>query len=182
MSVPPAATPVPARGGVLRGRVYDGAGAPVPHAMLTLVGRDGRQRGRARSHEDGAYELADAAPGAYLLVVSARGHQPRAVDVTLGEQPARHDVTLTPHAGLAGTVRHALTGRPLPDARLTVLNAEGGVVATATTTADGTYTLSGLPPGTYTLVAGGYPAVAAGVTLQARATGNVDLELGHDTR
>ena len=91
----------------LRGRVRDSAGEPLVHATLTLVDRYGHQKAIARSGQDGAYELASAEPGSHMLVVSAKGHEPRAVQVTTGEEPALSDLTLTAVCGMEDTVRQA---------------------------------------------------------------------------
>ncbi|MEU5343872.1 carboxypeptidase-like regulatory domain-containing protein [Streptomyces sp. NPDC020766] len=182
---PAAATPAraPGQGGSatppaleLRGRVRDSAGEPLVHATLTLVDRHGRQKAIARSGQDGAYELASAEPGSHMLVVSAKGHEPRAVQVTTGAEPALSDLALTAVCGVHGTVRHTHTGRPVPHAQITLLNTHGDVVATSTTSENGTYTLRGLTPGPYTVVASGLPPVAADITLGNGETRQVDLQ------
>lgn len=242
-------------------RVEDPAGHPVAAATLTLIDRRGHQTARARTREDGGGVLPRPCPGSYTLVVSAEGHQPRAVDLTVGDQPApctvtlahatglrgtardadgtpvtearvvvidthgdvvattttgpdggyallgllpgrftlqvsayghrpaaapvdvgpseatEHDVTLDPAGALAGTVRHGRTGRPVADARITLLDTDGVPVATAVTTDDGRYTLTDLAPGAYTLVAAGYPPVSSRAVLDHADTSIVDLEL-----
>jgi MFS family permease len=259
-----ASAAVPSSGSVhgLVGRVEGAGGRPVGGATLTLVDERGRQTARARTREDGTYGLPQPPPGSYVLVVSAEGHQPGAVDLTVGERPlsrtvtlkdatglhgtvreadnvpvsgatvvvldghgevlattttgadghydlpgplrgactlqvsahghrpaavpvdpdgggpVRQDVILHLAATLAGTVRHAGTGRPVADARVTLLDAAGALVASARTADDGTYTLTDLTPGAYTLVAGGHPPASATVTLDSADTPSVDLDLG----
>ncbi|MEU0598503.1 carboxypeptidase-like regulatory domain-containing protein [Streptomyces sp. NPDC006393] len=165
--------------GPLRGRVRDGTGRPLAHATLTLVDHRGHQRDLARSAEDGTYTLAEPEPGAYTLVVSAEGHRPRAERIVAGSGPVFSEVTLAGAGGVHGTVRHEHTGRPVPDARVTLLNERGDVVASATTATDGTYTLRNLAPGAYTVVATGYPPVAAEVALGDGGAHRVDLQVGH---
>nr|WP_306189201.1 carboxypeptidase-like regulatory domain-containing protein [Streptomyces sp. MK5] len=157
----------------------DGTGRPLAHATLTLVDHRGHQRDLARSAEDGTYTLAEPEPGAYTLVVSAEGHRPRAVRVVAGSGPVFSEVTLAGAGGVHGTVRREYTGHPVPDARVTLLNARGDVVASATTATDGTYTLRNLAPGAYTVVATGYPPVAAEVALGDGGAHRVDLQVGH---
>ncbi|MGW0086461.1 MFS transporter [Streptomyces sp. NPDC003393] len=165
--------------GPLRGRVRDGTGRPLAHATLTLVDQCGHQRDLARSDEDGTYGLTAPEPGAYTLVVSAEGHRPRAERVVVGGEPVFSEITLAGAGGVHGTVRHEHTGRPVPDARVTLVSAHGDVVATATTAPDGTYTLRGLAPGAYTVVASGYPPVAVEVALGGGGAHRVDLQAGH---
>jgi iron complex outermembrane receptor protein len=62
--------------------------------------------------------------------------------------------------GLAGAVRDAATGRPMAGVRVEAV-AEGRVVATTTTDAQGAYRFTGLRPGHYSVVVGGE---AGGVT------------------
>ena len=76
--------------------------------------------------------------------------------------------------GLAGTVRDAATGRPMAGVRVEAV-AEGRVVATTTTDAQGAYRFTGLRPGHYSVVVGGEaggatsmdPNVGAGQTGKA---------------
>ncbi len=49
---------------------------------------------------------------------------------------------------------------PLADARVTLIDAAGNVVATATTGEDGAYAFTDLDAGEYTVIATGYPPVA----------------------
>ncbi|MFJ6662499.1 MFS transporter [Streptomyces sp. NPDC091383] len=176
----PAKATAPA--GVLRGRVYDSAGRPLARAALTLVDRAGRQRALASTAEDGTYELTPREPSSYTLVVSATGHHPRAVQLDAGTGPVVPDVTLAGLGTVRGMVRHEDTGRPVPDASITLLSASGEVVATATTDPDGAYTLGNLAPGAYTVVTSGYGPVLTDVTLDEGTSREVDLNVGqHDT-
>ncbi|MFF8990574.1 MFS transporter [Streptomyces sp. NPDC014983] len=174
-----AATTIVPPAGVLRGRVYDSAGRPLARATLTLVDRSGRQRALAGTGEDGTYELTPTQPRAYTLVVSAPGHHPRAVRLDADAGPVVPDVTLAGLGGVHGTVRHEHTGRPVPDARVTLLSASGEVVASAATDTDGTYTLQNLVPGAYTVVTSGYAPVLTDVELGEGKSCEVDLHVGH---
>ncbi|WP_425276268.1 MFS transporter [Streptomyces carpinensis] len=177
----PRSSPATAAAGALRGRVCGSTGEPLVHATLTLVDHRGHQRELARSAQDGTYALTEPEPGAYTLVVSADGHRPRAVRVVVGGEPVFSEVTLAGAGGVHGTVRHEHTGHPVPDTRVTLMNARGDVVASATTAEDGTYTLGDLTPGAYTVVATGYPPVAAAVALGSGGAHRVDLQIGHTT-
>ncbi len=67
---------------------------------------------------------------------------------------------------------------PLGDARVTLLDAAGNVVATATTGADGAYAFSDLDGGPYTVIAAGCPPGAAAVTVLGDIDDH-DIELAH---
>lgn len=69
----------------------------------------------------------------------------------------RQDVELAGGAVLRGTVR-AGGGRPVEDARVTLLDAAGNVVDTLTTGADGTFRFVDLSSGEYTVIAAALPA------------------------
>ena len=100
-------------------------------------GRGHRLRGRGRGHgaagEDGGFSFGELVPGSYTLAVSAEGHRPTAlpVEVVTGT-PNWYEVQLAPGARITRTVRTA-DGRPLDDARVTLLDPAGNVVGTATT-------------------------------------------------
>ncbi|MCH0543033.1 MFS transporter [Streptomyces sp. MUM 203J] len=165
----PALTPADPRprppGAPLRGTVRHHDGSGVPGAALTLVDVDGRQTGRATSGPDGRYALGTPAPGSYVLIASAGGHQPQALTVTVGEPPegpAERDILLGGAGRLTGTVATA-DGTPVEGAAVTLTDGRGEMVATARTGADGGYVLADLVAGTYTLA-----AVSSGLRPAAR--------------
>jgi hypothetical protein len=90
-----------------------------------------------------------------------------------------HDVELTGSVLLAGTARTE-EGNLVPDARITVLDAEGNVSAVARTDAEGKYVVSDLPEGSYTVVASGYPPATSQVSLLGGTEANHDVRLGYD--
>ncbi|WP_297626954.1 carboxypeptidase-like regulatory domain-containing protein, partial [Nocardia sp.] len=49
---------------------------PVPAATLTLISQRGQQVSRATADGSGSYTIEPPAPGSYVLIVSADGHQP----------------------------------------------------------------------------------------------------------
>src|SRR5579883_2695035 len=80
---------------------------------------------------------------------------------------------------IAGTVLD-LTGKPIPNAVVTVRNEAGGAPKLVTADQEGKYSVSGLPAGTYTVEAAApsfTPSRHAGVALAADATQSVNLSL-----
>ncbi|MGW1810737.1 MFS transporter [Streptomyces sp. NPDC002078] len=136
----------------VHGRVLDGAGAPVPQAVITLIDMNGRQLGRAVSGADGDYALSVTGPGTYVLIGAAGARQPQAVTVLVGDEPVECDLALSGTVALTGTVREAVEGRPLPGALLVATDVRGEVVSSGTSAADGAFVLADLVPGGYTLV------------------------------
>jgi hypothetical protein len=90
----------------------------------------------------------------------------------------RQDIELAGGAVLRGTVR-ATGGRPVEDARVTLLDAAGNVVDTATTGPDGVFRFVDLASGEYTVIATGYPPVATVLQVAAGARTDRDNRLGH---
>src|SRR5438034_10154105 len=82
--------------------------------------------------------------------------------------------TLTLHGRVRGT-----DGRPLLAAQLAVLNRETGQQRSAITSAEGTYTIVGLPPGAYhvRLVLLGYRAQERDIELLVGQRASLDFEL-----
>lgn len=91
----------------------------------------------------------------------------------------RQDVELAGGAVLRGTVR-AGGGRPVEDARVTLLDAGGNVVDSQTTSADGTFRFVDLSSGEYTVIASGYPPVATVLQVAGGGRTERDLLLGHE--
>ncbi|WP_454199429.1 MFS transporter [Nocardia sp. Marseille-Q1738] len=140
-------------GRCLSGYVHREDGRPVPSAALTLIDQRGRQAGRATGGSDGGYVVGAADAGDYVLIVSAVGHQPAAVNVTVGDRPQQFDITLLGSGEVSGVVRSRTRGEPLPGATVTLTDPDGEVVGSATAASDGAYLCHGVVPGTYTLVA-----------------------------
>jgi uncharacterized surface anchored protein len=155
-------------------------GGPLPGATVTLADGRGEVVGSTRTDESGGYRLTALATGDCTLVVRADGFRPAAVPVRLpatGEATA--DVELAGGAHLSGVAR-TTTGALVPDARITVLDAAGAVVAVTRTDERGEYALTDLPDGAYTVIASGYPPVASQRTLAPGEHGQHDVRLGHD--
>ncbi|WP_280236786.1 MFS transporter [Nocardia cyriacigeorgica] len=163
----------------LTGRVHREDGHPVPDVALTLIDQRGRQAARTTGDAHGEFVFGTADAGSYVLIASASGHQPAAVNVTVGPQPQRLDLTLLGSGRLSGVVRSAGSGDPLTGATVTLTDQRGEVVATAVTGADGTYTCEGVVAGSYTLVAVADHMRPDAITLSVPDTGRLrhDIEL-----
>jgi uncharacterized surface anchored protein len=160
-------------------RTVPHTGTPVREASVTLTDVRGDVVGSARSGRDGAYVLDDLVAGEYTLAASAPAYRPAALPVTVqAARETRQDVELAGGAVLRGTVR-ATGGRPVEEARVTLLDAAGNVVDTATTGDDGVFRFVDLASGEYTVIAAGYPPVATVLQVAAGARTDRDLQLGH---
>jgi EmrB/QacA subfamily drug resistance transporter len=171
--------PVGAGGVPVVGHVRRQDGSHVAGAALTLIDQRGRQVARATGAPDGSYSVPSQGPGAYVLIVSAHGHQPQASSVVIGNGPATVDVTLTGSGELTGTVKAAATGSPLPNVTVTLTDSRGEVNGAFITTTDGTYAFVGVGAGAYTLVASGAGHRPVAVTLTVPDSGVLrhDVEL-----
>lgn len=172
-------TPVGAGGLPVTGHVRRQDGSHVAGAALTLIDQRGRQVARATGAADGSYSVPSQGPGAYVLIVSAHGHQPQASSVVISNGPATVDVTLTGSGELTGTVKAAATGQPLPNVTVTLTDGRGEVNGAFITTTDGTYAFVGVGAGAYTLVASGagYRPVALTLTVPDSGVLRHDVEL-----
>jgi hypothetical protein len=114
------------------------------------------------------------------VAVTARGHRPGALTVAVDGPGTTHcEVRLPAGVRVHGTVRAGSDNLLLSDARVTLVDAAGNVVATATTGPDGAYSFEDLDPGTYTVIASGYPPVAAALTVGETAPEPFGLTLSH---
>lgn len=154
------------------------SGAPVAGAVVILTDVRGDVLATAQTDGAGEFSVAELVPGAVTLAVSSPKHRPLALPVEIaGTGVTRVDVELRPGALVRGTIRGA--GAPLGDARVTLVDAAGNVVATATTGGDGAYAFSDLDGGQYTVVATGYPPRASGIILGGGDVDDHDIELAH---
>ena len=161
------------------GRVRTSEGGSIPAAAVTLADMSGRQVAVTRTDTAGQYTLAAPGAGSYLVIVSAAGHQPAASVLTAPGAGTSHDIVLRGGSGLAGTVRAGGSGQPVGNATVTVANARGEIAGAVTTGSDGTYRLSQLAEGQYTLVvaAAAYAPLAEQVAVEEGELARHDVEL-----
>ncbi|WP_105970107.1 MFS transporter [Streptomyces geranii] len=166
--------------GHLVGQVLTADRSPVRDATVTLTNAHGEVVATTRSGREGGYVITELVAGEYTLAASAPAFRPAALPVTVrASRETRQDVELAGGAVLKGTVR-AGGGRPVEDARVTLLDAAGNVVDTLTTGADGTFRFVDLSSGEYTVIASGYPPVATVLQVAGGGRSERDLQLGYD--
>ncbi|WP_406341677.1 MFS transporter [Streptomyces sp. NBC_00648] len=166
--------------GRLAGSVVTADGTPVRDAAVTLTDVRGEVVATTRSGREGAYVISELVAGEYTLAASAPAFRPAALPVSVqSSRETRQDIELAGGAVLRGTVR-ASGGRPVEDARVTLLDAAGNVVDTLTTGPDGTFRFVDLSSGEYTVIAAGYPPVATVLQVAGGGRTERDLQLGHE--
>ncbi|MBI3090154.1 MAG: carboxypeptidase regulatory-like domain-containing protein [Candidatus Tectomicrobia bacterium] len=166
-------------GGTIRGTITTSAGRPVAGATITTVPASIQ----ATSGTDGTFSLTGLSPGTFTVRAQAAGFglgQVTGVRVVAGE-PATANITLSALAGIiSGTVRNRATGDPIANATVTTDPA----TQSATTAADGTFTLSNVPAATYTVQAsaeGFVTARLADITVASQQTAQANLTLDRAT-
>ncbi|WP_330174920.1 MFS transporter [Streptomyces sp. NBC_01498] len=163
--------------GSVRGAEGD---TPVEGALVIVTDVRGDVLATGKSADGGEFAFAQLPPGSVTVAVNAAGFRPLALPVEIAAQGvARVEAVLRAGALVQGTVRAGADRRPLPDARVTLLDAAGNVVATATTGDDGAYGFADLDTGEYTVIATGYPPVAGALTVAGRGIDGHDIELAH---
>ncbi|WP_329332885.1 MFS transporter [Streptomyces sp. NBC_00663] len=166
--------------GRLAGSVVTADGTTVRDATVTLTNVHGEVVASTRSGREGGYVMTELVAGEYTLAASAPAFRPAALPVTVqAARETRQDIELAGGAVLRGTVR-ASGGRPVEDARVTLLDAAGNVVDTLTTGPDGTFRFVDLSSGEYTVIAAGYPPVATVLQMAGGGRTERDLQLGHE--
>ena len=166
--------------GRLAGTVVTADGTPVRDAAVTLTDVRGEVVSSTRSGREGGYVITELVAGEYTLAASAPAFRPAALPVSVqASRETRQDIELAGGAVLRGTVR-AGGGRPVEDARVTLLDAAGNVVDTLTTGPDGTFRFVDLSSGEYTVIAAGYPPVATVLQVAGGGRTERDLQLGHE--
>ncbi|MFI8962249.1 MFS transporter [Streptomyces sp. NPDC053493] len=166
--------------GRLAGTVLTADGTPVRDAAVTLTDVRGDVVASTRSGREGGYVIGELVAGEYTLAASAPAFRPAALPVSVqSSRETRQDIELAGGAVLRGTVR-AGGGRPVEDARVTLLDAAANVVDTLTTGPDGTFRFVDLSSGEYTVIAAGYPPVATVLQVAGGGRTERDLQLGHE--
>ncbi|MEU6800365.1 MFS transporter [Streptomyces neyagawaensis] len=155
-----------------------GDALPVKDAMVVVTDVRGDVLASGTTGEQGEFGFGELVPGPVTVAVNAAGFRPRALPVEVGGTGVtRVEIDLEAGARLQGVVR--APGGPLADARVTLVDAAGNVVATATTGSDGAYAFADLDGGDYTVIATGYPPVATALTVSGIGVDAHDIELAH---
>ncbi len=155
-------------------------GQPVPEAMVVVTDVRGDVLATGKTGERGDFTFDELPAGTFTVAVNAPGHRPAAQPVDVDAQgTTRVEIDLHPGARLQGSVRAGAARRPLADARITLVDSTGRVVATSTTGEDGAYAFTDLDSGEYTVIASGYPPVANALTVDGPGVDGYDVELGH---
>ncbi|MEU5657783.1 MFS transporter [Streptomyces sp. NPDC047737] len=155
-------------------------GAPVEGAMVVVTDVRGDVLATGVSGDAGEFTFGELVPGSVTVAVTAAGYRPLALPVEVGGQGVtRVDVALRAGALVRGVVRAGSGRAPLNDARVTLIDAAGNVVATSTTGEDGAYAFTDLDAGEYSVIATGYPPVAAALSVTGGGVDGHDIELAH---
>jgi len=136
-----------------------GNGVPVAGALVTLVDPAGGVLCATRTDALGEYRLTAPAAGTWTLAAAAPGAGPVARALHWPQDLPVQDLVLGSIARVRGYVR-STSGLPLAETTVRLLDGTGAAVAVRSTGEDGSFEFAGLPDGSYTVVASGYPAVA----------------------
>ncbi len=155
-------------------------GAPIGGAMVVVTDIRGEVVASTETGEEGGFTCDDLLAGMFVVAVSARGHRPHAQPVQVsGQAVTRCEVELRAGVHVRGRIRAGAGNRPLADARVTLVDAAGNIVATAMTGPDGDYAFEDLNPGPYTVIASGYPPVATALTVGVTGEETFGITLGY---
>lgn len=152
--------------GQLRGFVAATTSLPLSGVRVSAWHPDLGLAGSTQTSPDGTYVLRNLVPGEYRLEFEQRGFEPQVASVQVTADHTTHTDTTLPaaRATVAGTVVAAGSGLPVDAARVELVRAGWGVVASATTGGGG---------GRFQLTAA--PAETAEYTLQVTAAEHVLL-------
>ncbi|MGW0602387.1 MFS transporter [Streptomyces sp. NPDC002640] len=152
-------------------------GEPVAGAMVIVTDVRGDLVATGATDAQGEFAFDAVVPGDVTVAVNAGGFRPSALPVRVGTTGVtRVEAALEAGSQLKGVVRSPYG--PLPDARVTLLDAAGNVIGTATTGEDGVYAFADLDSGDYTVIATGYPPVATTLTVRQDVEDHT-VELAH---
>jgi protocatechuate 3,4-dioxygenase beta subunit len=154
-------------GGSIGGTVTDAqTDAPVDGVQVSVgPAEGGGQAITTTTGEDGTYSVSGLSPGKYVVAFEpneadyvgqyfdGKSGAGSAGEITLeaGAGDEHVDASLVQSATVTGNVTDAKTGSPIQGATVFAQSIEGGVTRTATTGEGGSYSVSGLPAGSYTI-------------------------------
>lgn len=155
-------------------------GVPVHSATVMVTNLRGDVMALVQTDASGGFDVRELPAGDLTVTAKAEGFQPAAIPVRVPDATITAlEVPLRPGARLQGVVRAGTDRQALSDARVTLVDAAGNVVASTTTGHDGAYSFTDLTAGSYSVIAAGYSPVATTITLNGRDPGDVHVELAH---
>ncbi|WP_254838089.1 carboxypeptidase-like regulatory domain-containing protein [Natronomonas marina] len=162
------------------GTVTDSNGNAVADATVEAVNSSGTVVASATTSSDGSYSLTGLSDSTdYTLQVSATGYTDASKSFSTGSGTSETvDVTLTPQTyTVDGTVTDS-DGNPVENITVTVTDADGVEIGTATTDSKGQYSIAGVPHGTnYTVEASADGLDTASKTVDVTSASTVDFSL-----
>jgi Ca2+-binding RTX toxin-like protein len=152
-------------GGTISGTVTDSEGTPIGNAWLLACPFSGETCLSATSAPDGTYTIAALATDSYLVQAQAEGYVAEYYDdhllqddadpvpVTEGANTPNINFSLRTGGTISGTVTDP-AGNPIANASIGAFSGLLGVYGSYSSTGpDGTYTIGGLPTGSYSVQA-----------------------------
>jgi protocatechuate 3,4-dioxygenase beta subunit len=151
-------------GGAISGVVLDGSGAPVDGVEVEAYDSNGLPMPATQSGADGTWSIDRLPAGVYSIGFTAAGADlnflPQflgggstiagayGVSVSAGATTSGVDIHLQPGGRITGTVTDA-SSVPIANALVDAYDSGGHIAASATSAADGTYSINGLAGGSY---------------------------------
>jgi hypothetical protein len=196
-----AAVALPAHAQTVQGRAVDRETLqPIADASLALLDVAGAAVATTRSGPDGAFRITALEPGEYRLTASRLGYRTMlSAAVTLGEgEVVDVEARISPQAvaldtatvvgevaaGVNGRVLEEGADRPVPGARVTLINSRGLAAARAVTDEEGRFHLRVRDPGAYrmrTERVGYQRTQSPAVTVDPGDTVQVELRISTET-
>ncbi|HUA03960.1 MAG TPA: carboxypeptidase regulatory-like domain-containing protein [Solirubrobacteraceae bacterium] len=153
--------------GAISGTVTDGAGqTDLASISVTVYNASGSYVTSTTTAGDGSYTLTNLVPGTYEVYFtpnSGQNYLPQYYDgettlasadpvtVTSGQTTTGIGAALASGGRITGKVTDSATGQPIQYADAELENSSGGYVSEVSTGADGSFTLTGLASGSYSL-------------------------------
>ncbi len=147
-------------------------------AVVNVIDQDGFVVAEAiTTSQDGTFSLNGLSNGQYIVSATAPGFLPAATTFTVeNSKTSAIDLVLETGGSLTGKVISP-TKTGVAGMAISAIDQQGQVVASGISQQDGSYSFSGLMPGSYTVVAAGFGPVAKNVELEIGQQVQLGLEL-----
>ncbi|WP_419997339.1 MMPL family transporter [Streptomyces boninensis] len=87
---------LPGTGPAIHGTVRDAYGVPLPRCALTLLSASGRRLAKARSGDDGSFEIPSPGTGSYTLVATSQSLGAASASVLVGTRTVEVELRISP--------------------------------------------------------------------------------------